>query len=91
MATDETMPKQREGRDLIGTWLRQQPLEAKLAACLLWGMTDGDRGNPDLANEIFDGYEEELLAAAQDETSPASAETRTMLGVWMGQEALIHD
>jgi len=85
MANDETMPKQREGRDLVETWLRQQPLESKLAACVLWAMTDGDRGNPDLANEIFDGYEEELIEAAQDENAAISLEIRTMLGMWLAQ------
>jgi hypothetical protein len=85
MANEETTPRQREGRDLIETWLEQQPLESKLAACLLWSLTDGDTGNPSLANQIFERYEKDLLAAAQDSTAPIGLETRTVLGCWISQ------
>ncbi len=89
MANDETMPKQREGRDLVETWLLSLPLEAKLAACLLWTMTDGDQGDRGvLANEIFDKYEQELIEAAQDEHAPVSLETRTVLGAWLARTML---
>lgn len=73
------------GSNLVRTWLERQPLETKLAACLLSELSVCDVGNPDLASSVFGQYEADLLAAAQDEAAPIPHEVRMVLGAWLSQ------
>ena len=59
---DQTEPSiNQQSEDFIAAWLRKQPLMAKLTACMMSTWTYADHGTDKRAQEIFDGYEAEIM------------------------------
>jgi alkanesulfonate monooxygenase SsuD/methylene tetrahydromethanopterin reductase-like flavin-dependent oxidoreductase (luciferase family) len=77
-----------DSRDVVRAYFARQPREVKIAVCTILAMSDGDRGASDLAQEIVDGYEADLLTDAQDPRADMDPESRTMIGLWMGLQAV---
>ena len=77
-----------DSRDVVRAYFVRQPREVKIAVCTVLALTDGDHGASDLAQEIVAGYEADLLADAQDPRADMDPESRTMIGIWMGFQAV---
>lgn len=76
------------GCDVVRAWFARQSREVKVAVCTIGAMSEGDRGNAELAAEIVEGYEADLLADAQDPRADVPPQDMAMIGIWLGMEAV---